>query len=600
MIIELRQYQIDAVNAVYNHLANREDNPCVVIPTAGGKSLVLAQIACDAVLKWNSRVMVLAHVKELLEQNAQKIKDIAPELPMGIYSAGLGCRDTLYPCTVAGIQSVYERPDEFGTLDLAIIDEAHLLTIEGEGMYRRFLKHMKEKNPSFRIIGLTATPYRMGTGYICKPENLLNHICYEVSVRTLVEDGFICNLRSKGSVHAVDTSYLHIRGGEFIQKEVDELMDEKTLVNTACKEIFEKTKDRNSVLIFCSGIEHAEHVCETINRIAGQGKCATVFGNTLPFDRDQVLKDFRERRLKFLANVNVLTTGFDAPCIDCVVLLRPTMSPGLYYQMVGRSFRLYEGKSDALILDYGGNVLRHGPVDAIQIEDKSGKRNKPQMHECPDCHEISEDTVDNCPDCGKKKDLKHSATAAEDPLLSKDCTPVDTEYEVVDCYYSVHTKKNAPPNAPQTLKVEYRTKNGLKFVPEWVCIEHQGYALEKAQFWWKKHSNMPMPKTAAQAVLWKDSIAKTLKITVRHIQTEKFDRIINRELAEIPPPIETGDANEDACLECGCPDSFEDDRGDAVCSQCGKVTRKASPFASAEKNVPMNNMLDIPESEVPF
>ena len=173
---------------------------------------------------------------------------------------------------------------------------------------------------------------------ICGPDNLLNHVCYEVGVRELIVQGYLCPLKTKAGRRKVDTSGLHVRGGEFIAGEVEALMDEDSLVRSACREIVEHTRDRHSVLIFAAGVQHALHV----QRILGEmgHECGFVCGETLPFDRAETLKRFKDGDLKYLVNVNVLTTGFDAPNIDCVALLRPTMSPGLYYQMVGRGFRL--------------------------------------------------------------------------------------------------------------------------------------------------------------------------------------------------------------------------------------------------------------------
>ncbi|HMQ16943.1 MAG TPA: DEAD/DEAH box helicase family protein, partial [Phycisphaerae bacterium] len=178
----LRPYQREAVDAVYEFLRTRDDNPCVVIPTAGGKTPVMATICRDAVQRWGGRVLILAHVREALEQAAEKLHLVAPDLPVGIYSAGLKRRDLGYAVTIAGIQSVYERACDVGAVDLVIVDECHLIPEDGEGMYRTFLADMKQINPLARVIGLTATPFRMKSGTICSPDNILNEVCFEVGV----------------------------------------------------------------------------------------------------------------------------------------------------------------------------------------------------------------------------------------------------------------------------------------------------------------------------------------------------------------------------------------------------------------------------------
>jgi len=194
MSIVLRPYQQAAVEAVYDYLRTRDDNPCVVIPTAGGKTPIMATICKDAVGQWNGRVLILAHVKELLEQTADKLRAVCPEVEFGIYSAGLNRRETDKLAIVAGIQSVYKRACELDAFDLVIVDECHLIPEGGEGMYRTFLAEAKVVNPHLRVIGLTATPFRLSSGPICTPDGILNHICYEVGVRELIRDGYLVSV----------------------------------------------------------------------------------------------------------------------------------------------------------------------------------------------------------------------------------------------------------------------------------------------------------------------------------------------------------------------------------------------------------------------
>ncbi|GIW81676.1 MAG: hypothetical protein KatS3mg105_3483 [Gemmatales bacterium] len=330
--MQLRPYQHEAIAAVYEHLRQRDDNPCVVIPTAGGKTPVMASICKDAVGLWQGRVLILAHVKELLEQAADKLKKVCPDVRFGIYSAGLKRRDTEHAVIIAGIQSVYKRACELDAFDLVIIDEAHMIAPEGDGMYRRFLADAKAVNPNVRIIGFTATPFRLKSGPICTPDGFLNHICYEVGVRELIVQGYLCPLVTKAGASRADFDRLHVRAGEFVADEVEDLMDDDQLVEAACREVVQYTQDRQAVLVFASGIKHGRHIVRVLREKHGI-ECGFVTGGTPIKEREMILGRFRRGELKYLCNVNVLTTGFDAPYIDCVVLLRPTMSPGLYYQM---------------------------------------------------------------------------------------------------------------------------------------------------------------------------------------------------------------------------------------------------------------------------
>ncbi len=538
-MITLRPYQDDAKAAVYEHLRVRDDNPCAVVPTAGGKTPIMASICKDAVGQWNGRVLILAHVKELLEQTADKLRLVCPEVNFGIYSAGLKRRDTRHSVIVAGIQSVYKRACELDAFNLVLVDEAHLIPLEGDGMYRQFLADAKVINPELRIIGFTATPFRLKTGPICTPDGFLNHICYEVGVRELIRDGFLCSLVSKAGKAKADTTSLHVRAGEFVADEVETLMDQEALVRSACAEIVERTASRNACLIFASGVQHGQHIVEVLER-DHDIECGFVCGETPTAERDATLGRFKAGELKYLCNVNVLTTGFDAPHIDCVALVRPTMSPGLYYQMVGRGFRLHPSKDNCLVLDFGGNVLRHGPVDEIQITTMDRGNGQAPAKECPECQAVIAAGFARCPQCGYQfpppTRTQHDAKASEAGILSGQITT--TKYDVEDMLYGVHTKRGASADAPKTLRVDYRV-GWHEYKSEWVCFEHEGYARQKAVAWWRRRSPDPVPDTVARAIEIIDGggLAPTLGITVRSVAGEPYERIIGYELGPVPEPV---------------------------------------------------------------
>ena len=288
--MQLRPYQQAAVDAVYEHLRSKDNNPCIVLPTASGKSIVLAKITQDAVEKWSGRVLILAHVKELLEQNSEKIRKLCPDLRIGVYSAGLKSRDTSEQVIVAGIQSVYNKACELGPFDLVIVDEAHLIGLEGsgDGMYRTFLKDMKVINPHVRVIGLTATPFRLKGGLICKPENILNEICYEVGIKEMIAQGYLSPMVSRAGRTEANLDGLHIRGGEFISDEVETAMNKEEVTDAACREIANLTVDRKTVLIFCSSVDHCRNVAEKIRQYTGK-ECAVVTGETPAKERSDII-----------------------------------------------------------------------------------------------------------------------------------------------------------------------------------------------------------------------------------------------------------------------------------------------------------------------
>ena len=579
--MQLRPYQQTALDAVYEHLRSKETNPCVVLPTGTGKSLVLAQIAKDSVEKWNGRVLILAHVKELLEQNADKIRKLCPELKIGIYSAGLRSRDTTEQVIVAGIQSVYNKACELDAFDLVIVDEAHLISSEGDGMYRTFLADMKVINPHVRVIGLTATPFRLKGGLICKPENILNEICYEAGLKEMIQQGYLSPLISRAGRAEANLANLHIRGGEFLSDEVAAAMDNDALVTSACREIVELTRDRKSVLIFTASVDHCKHVAEKIQAFSGK-ECAIVTGDTSPAERAEIIARFKgefipadlfgtpKPPLKFLANVNVLTTGFDAPNTDCVVMLRPTNSPGLLIQCAGRGTRLSPetGKTNCLFLDYGGNILRHGPLDMIKVKEPgSGKGGDAPAKKCPQCLAFIHAGYTACPECGyvfppKESNDKMTQTASSAGVISGQ---VDyTDYEVLDVYYCVHEKRGADPDAPKTMRVDYQVGFN-EFKSEWVCPEHTGYARGKFEKWWHERAALgcPMPRSAREAVSLANEglLAAPESITVKTIAGERFERITGWRLKERPVMREPGEDLEvgETWTSPAPPDDLDDD-----------------------------------------
>lgn len=580
----LRDYQQAAVNAVYDHIRNRATNPCVVIPTAGGKTPVIATLCRDSVTAWNGRVLILAHVKELLQQSADKLQAICPTVRVGIYSAGLKRRETDAPVIIAGIQSVHDKATLLGNFDLVIVDEAHL--IGEEGMYRKLIADLQEINPDLRVIGLTATPYRLSSGAICKPDGILNEVCYEVSVKVLMNRQFLCKMVSKAALAQVDTSALRVVRGEFDPEQSARLFDDAA--EPAALEILERTigSQRNSVLIFCQNIAHARTVARILRgkaesiRVEGRKQLASVeglfgeradpaivadylddagrptdalrysladamgvaeiYGDTHADDRAEILADFKAGKIKYLINVGVLTTGFDAPNIDCVCLLRATASAGLFYQMVGRGFRIHPDKTDCLVLDFGENVKRHGPVDCIRPKVK-GDSQADGGKVCPECREVVATNASVCPECGHaweqaaRKASGHNSRAGSEDIVSGE--PKTEARPVLATTYKVHTKKGAADDAPKTLRATHQLSFN-EWVSEWICVEHPtgSFANNKAEDWWNLRSVVPMPVTAVEAVAAAEYgwLAPTEEVTIRTTPGKTFPEVTRSKVASKP------------------------------------------------------------------
>lgn len=540
----LRPYQRASIDAVWQFLANRDGNPAVVIPTGGGKSPTMAGLIREALQNWpGTRIAVVAHVRELVAQNAQKMLSVWPEAPIGIYSASLGRRDTAAPVVFASIQSIFKRAGQLGRFDLVLVDEAHRIPVKGEGMYRQFLADAARFNLDLRVVGFTATPYRLGVGPVCAPENLLTDICYEVHLRELIDAGYLSRLKSKASLtNSIDTSSLHIRGGEFVASELDAAANRAEVVAGACREMVSLLADRRAWIVFCASVAHAQAVDAELQSLGIES--AVVEGSLSTYERDARIGAFQAGRLRALCNVNVLTEGFDATHVDAVVMLRPTKSPGLYVQMVGRGLRLHPNKADCLVLDFAGNILEHGPVDAIRV--KRRRKGSDLVSEvetqptklCPACGDPAPIQAASCGSCGHRWPLAdrvpHDDRASAAPIMSDEAPAADTvEHEVTHVLYAEHAKPGTPPS----LRVTYHC--GLQSYREWVCVEHGGYARQRAVDWWRRRAALvpartdlqSLPRTVADALALVQQLPTPTRIAVR--RGGKYPEIVRHEFKTI-------------------------------------------------------------------
>jgi DNA repair protein RadD len=509
-MLTLRPYQEAAIASIYKYYEENSGNCCVVIPTAGGKSLVMASFIEGVLKAWpDQRILIVTHVRELIAQNHAEMIGLWPEAPAGIYSAGLGKREAQARVLFAGIQSIHRRAHEIGHTDLVLIDEAHLIPGNSSTMYRRFLDALQAINPALKVIGLTATPFRTGSGVLHEGKDaLFTDIAYEAPVRDLIDAGYLGPLVSKQPNTRLDVSKVGTRAGDFIARDLAAAVDQDATTRAAVAEIITHGKDRKSWLAFCSGVDHARHVAEEFAR---RGiTCRTIFGDTPKDERDAIIAAFKRGEIRALASMGVLTTGFNAPVVDLIALLRPTKSAGLYVQMVGRGTRLAPGKENCLVLDFAGNVRRHGPIDLVRPKRPGdGGGGEAPTKVCPECDSIMALSATECPDCGyvfPAHEVKIAPTAATLPVLS----PKVEWLPVHGVSYSRHDKRGWLPS----LKVTYSC--GLKSYTEWVCVEHQGYARQKALEWWRKRApGCPMPRTVDDAIAQAGQLARPTAISVR-------------------------------------------------------------------------------------
>ena len=479
MIPQLRDYQKRAIEDAYTWLNTHQGDLCIVAPTGSGKSWIVAGL-CEDLLNGheNRRIIVLSHVKELLVQDAEKIVAAWPEAPIGIYSAGLGRKD-MNAVTVAGIQSIWKKAEEAGHVGLVIVDEAHLINNQDAGMYRTFIGKLRETNPHLRVIGLTATPYRLGQGMVTEGEgSLFDGLIEFVSIEELVTRGYLARLRSKFTDVKLDVDGVARRGGEFVESELQARVDTEDANAEIVVETIRRAEDRRSWLFFCTGVEHARHMRDELRR---QGVTAEAVTGDMPKEqRAWILENFKAGHIRAVTNMNVLTTGFDHPDIDLIVMARPTLSPGLYLQMAGRGMRVKSGPyADCLVLDFAGNIARHGPVTSVTPPRAKGKGEPemPPVKECPKCQEAAPAGVKVCPCCG----YVFPEQEKERPELNEteDIMGGPVRMEVRGWFWAV--RKSRKSGTPM-LRVDFYGQGLMADVVSlYLCLMHGGYAEEKAK-----------------------------------------------------------------------------------------------------------------------
>ena len=384
----LRTYQQEAVDSTLNYFRKRRNPAVIVLPTGAGKSLVIAELAKIA----KGRVLVLAHVKELVEQNHLKYESYG--LHAGIYSAGLNQKDSEQKVIFGSIQSVAKAKDAFfKDFTLVVIDECHRVGLEPDSQYAKVITQLKLNNPRICILGLTATPYRLGLGWIynyalrgeTKTQDLrfFKHCIYDLPLEYMISNKYLTPpVKVDIPVTSYDFSELIEGGQSYTMAQLEEaLHKQRRLTPLIIKNIIDITESdqRQGVMIFSSTVKHAQ---EIMNHLPPE-QARLVVGTTELSERDQIVHDFKKKAFKYLVNVSVLTTGFDAAHVDVIAILRPTESISLYQQIIGRGLRLDTNKKDCLVLDYTG--MGHSIFSPEIGEKKPTSESVEVQVPCPEC-----------------------------------------------------------------------------------------------------------------------------------------------------------------------------------------------------------------------
>lgn len=504
-MMRLRSYQTECIAAIWAYFMAHFGNPVCALPTGTGKSVCIAGFLISVYEKYpGQKVLVLTHVKELISQNYGKLVGMWPTAPAGIYSAGLKRKDVLQRIIFAGIASVAKRAHEFGHVDLIIVDECHLVSPSEATMYRAFFNALKTTNPNLKVIGFTATAWRLGHGKITEGEDaMFTDICFDITTveafNRLIAEGFLCPVVPRGTATKLDTDGVHMRGGEFIAKELQNAVDKDHITRAALNEAMAYKDVRKSWLIFASGVEHAIHIDQILQEFGLQG--AAVHSKMETEERDNHIARFKAGEYQYLVNNNILTTGFDHPPTDLIICLRPTASSVLWVQMLGRGTRPYDPnnpgdvdpavfdvfKRNCLVLDFAANSKRLGQINDPVIPRKKGEKGGPApVKECDKCRAIVHASARFCNTEDELTGLvcthefifktKLKQGASDDSLIKGDL-PVVEVFHINQMTYTPHYKLGKPPS----VKVSYYC--GRRVFREYVCLEHPGGVAHKARSW---------------------------------------------------------------------------------------------------------------------
>lgn len=515
-MFESRWYQQEALESVVNYVQNNKGNPLVAAPTGTGKSVMIAMLMQWIVQNYpKTRIMMLTHVKELIEQDYEEIMTLWPQAPAGIYSAGLKRRDRYNQIVFAGVKSVlkeiersYEQQADvahinrhFGARHVIIVDEAHLISPNDSTTYRKVFAEFLQTNPKLRVIGYTATPYRLGQGMLTEGKtSLFDDVCFDLcskrNINRLITEGYLSNMLSRPVSVSIDTTDVEITGWDYNNSQLAQQIQKVMLaaLRETCQ-IF-KSSARRSCMVFCASVENCETAVQMLRSFGFTAECT--HSKKKAKDNDQIIKDFKQFKYQFLVNNNKLTTGFNHRGVDLICMLRSTVSPGLWAQILGRGSRPFENKTECIVLDYGNNIARLGPFNDIRPpKPKGDKTGDAPVKICPqkDCQQLNHAAARECAYCGHKFPVRvnFESTASTDNILSSDL-PIIKDFDVKEVYYNKHQKAGKKP----CIKVSYLCGADTHLL--WLFPEHGGKFASAFSNWWWQHSPNNCPATVDEAL----------------------------------------------------------------------------------------------------
>jgi DNA repair protein RadD len=531
-VIQLRPYQDRVLADLWTWFESHPDGDPVVEASVGaGKSVLIAELCRRAIEAYpDTRTLMVVHVKELIEQNLQKLLQVWPAAPVGVYSASVGSRQLGRAITYATIGSIAKRAHQLGQVDLMLVDECHLISSSEATMYRKLIDDLRRYCPAMRVIGWTGTAFR-GDGIWLTQQGVFSHVASRVTMGELLKDGYLSPLVPAPVETRISSEGVGTSGGDYVISQLAKASDKAELVTKACAELARLAADRKKWLVFAVTVEHANHLAAELRDKHGIA-CAVVSAKTPKAERESLIKDFKRGGLRALVNVAVLTTGFDAPEVDCIALLRATKSPVLYVQIAGRGMRTAPGKTDCLWLDFTDTTYTLGPVDAVKGRARpparEGDARGAPFRYCDGCGNPAPAAAPACPECGQVFPEAERVTHFTQASVADVLTPAGPQWHSITRVAYRHN--DGKDGKPDTLRVDYWS--GIRTVAiEWVCIEHPpGWARSKAQGWWNTRAMVPMPATVEEALQVTHELLQPARIQIR--QSGKYAEIVN---VEWPP-----------------------------------------------------------------
>lgn len=505
MTHEDRQYQDEVFEAVFDHLFNHEGNGVVAAPGGVGKSHMMNRIIKHLVTKWQgTRVLSLVHDAKVIKQNHDAMLKFWKNAPVGIYSSGLKRRDTLHPILYCGIQSVAKRAEQLGAFNIIFVDECDLLSPKEETLYQKLIAKCKEMNPKVRVLGFTATPYRLGTGCLTNLD-LWDRIIIDLTATDrfnwFVDNGYLSPLVTKKAAVEIDVTNIRMKGGEFDDKEMQEAADTEELNRAVVEECIRYGSDRNHWLVFASGVKHGHKLAKLFN--ARGVPTIMLSGEDSMDEREAGEKAFRAGEYRCLVNVGLYGRGWDFPALDMLAWARATQSVALWVQGCVRLTRTSPEKENGLVLDFAGNTRRLGPVNdpIVPAARRKGDQVKGEapVKECPECHSYLHTRTMVCPDCGYVFPPPSTIrkTAAEDDIMrkTKDTNPVIEEFYVLGIRYKPTISKSGK----YYLKITYSV--GTASFHEAMWFDHAtGPTKRNLEKWWTHRGGLlPIPDGTDEA-----------------------------------------------------------------------------------------------------